>query len=138
MRNLRIIAVLGMLCALTIVASSGAMAAGGEDYEEHQDSLWNNFGIIAIVSFGLFSLLAGGFTAYFGAGKSRAIGGALLGVGLLIFILFLLLSMGKMESPLGLLDWDAFEVKKAAMIVLGALVGAVVAIGLFLVAIMKS
>jgi len=106
--------------------------------KEKQDSMLNNFGCIAVVSFALFSLLAGAFTAYFGAGKSRAIGGVLLAVGLVLIILFLMLAMNKMDAPIGILDWHSFEVKKAFMIVLGAIVGAAVAIGLFLVAIMKS
>ncbi|MCI4373520.1 MAG: hypothetical protein L3K02_07765, partial [Thermoplasmata archaeon] len=48
--------------------------------------LWQFLAILLLV-FGLFLILAGIFTAYFGSGKSRTIGVALLVVGLVVGVL---------------------------------------------------
>ena len=85
--------------------------------------------------------LSGIFTAYFGAGKSRAIGGVLLALGLiviLVWVYFGLLSSYPDDTILGIVHWDAARTMEAFVTVLGAIIGAVVAIVLFLVAIMKS
>jgi hypothetical protein len=47
---------------------------------------WQFLTILLLV-FGLFLILAGIFTAYFGSGKSRTIGVALLVVGLVVGVL---------------------------------------------------
>lgn len=89
------------------------------------------FLIILLLMFGLFLLLAGVFTAYFGSGKSRTIGVGLLVGGIVIGLVaayWYSVSSHALESLL----WGAFEVIAAAVI------GALVAIALFLVAIMKS
>ncbi|MCK5562299.1 MAG: hypothetical protein KAJ51_16990, partial [Thermoplasmata archaeon] len=57
--------------------------------EEKEDDLLNIFLFVLLLSFGIFSLLAGIFTAYFGAGKSRAIGGMLLVIGIVIILIWL-------------------------------------------------
>ena len=90
-----------------------------------------------LLSFGVFSLAAGAFTAYFGAGKSRKIGGALLGLGVVILILVGLMYLN---------DWGVDHntellrdiVYPALLHIIGAAVGAGVALVVFLVAIMKS
>jgi len=90
---------------------------------------------VLILVFALFMLLAGIFTAYFGSGKSRMIGVALLVVGLVVGIVWAMLSLGQ-DDPLGVqlgvVVWDAF------VYILAAVLGALAAIGVFLVAIMKS
>lgn len=98
--------------------------------------LLNVFGAILIFAFGLFTLLAGLFTAYFGAGKSRAIGFTLTVLGILGLVAF------------GSLTWDVVSLIKPIFVpddvvvglvgVLGAAVGAVIALVVFLVSIMKA
>ncbi len=93
---------------------------------------------ILLMTLGLFLVLAGVFTAYFGSGKSRTIGMVLLVVGLLIGIMWVGLrlmdptSAGLINISIGATIWTAF------LNILAALIGALIAIGLFLLAIMKS
>jgi hypothetical protein len=97
--------------------------------------IWQFLAILLLV-FGLFLILAGIFTAYFGSGKSRTIGVALLVVGLVVGLLVgYLYHAGKFYAPsgeLGSLILGSF------LVILAAVIGALVAIGIFLVAIMKS
>src|SRR2546428_11952968 len=98
--------------------------------------VWNpimNFVTILLLTFSLFLVITGAFTAYFGSGKSRKIGGGLLGGGLVIGVLWVIV-MGPLNSSFGL--WDV--VLQTVVILLAALIGAAAAIGLFLLAIMKS
>ncbi len=90
---------------------------------------------VMILVFALFMLLAGIFTAYFGSGKSRMIGVALLVIGLVVGILWVVMGMDSVaiiEVDLSQVIWDAFTY------ILAGVVGALIAIGVFLVAIMKS
>jgi hypothetical protein len=106
-----------------------------------QNSLVNMFLFVFLLSFAVFSLLAGVFTAYFGAGKSRLIGGVLLAIGvviILIWVYFGLIQDYPDDTIFGVLHWEAARTMDAFITVLGAVVGAVLAIVLFLVAIMKS
>ncbi|HJX04860.1 MAG TPA: hypothetical protein VJ489_03480 [Thermoplasmata archaeon] len=92
---------------------------------------------VLVLVFALFMLLAGIFTAYFGSGKSRMIGVALLVVGLVVGIIWVALAWGAPESDT--IDVDITEVAWSAFLyILAGLVGALAAIGVFLVAIMKS
>jgi hypothetical protein len=96
---------------------------------------WQFLTILLLV-FGLFLILAGIFTAYFGSGKSRTIGVALLVVGLVVGILagyfYHAGTFGGQSGQLGSLLWESF------LIIVAAVIGALVAVGIFLVAIMKS
>jgi len=90
---------------------------------------------VLILVFALFMLLAGIFTAYFGSGKSRMIGVVLLVVGLVVGILWVVLgldSVDVIDVNLSRVIWDAF------LFILSGVLGALAAIGVFLVAIMKS
>jgi len=92
---------------------------------------------VLVLVFALFMLLAGIFTAYFGSGKSRMIGVALLVVGLVVGIIWVALAWGAPQSDV--IDVDITEVVWSAFLyILAGLVGALAAIGVFLVAIMKS
>ena len=91
---------------------------------------WGFLTILLLV-FGLFLLLAGVFTAYFGSGKSRTIGVGLLVGGNVVGILFAYLYHIESHN-LGSLLVGTIEVLAAAVI------GAIAAIAIFLVAIMKS
>ena len=109
--------------------------------EEKEDDLLNIFLFVLILSFGIFSLLAGIFTAYFGAGKSRAIGGVLLLIGIIIILIWLYFGVMQdypEDSILQVVHWEAAKTLEAFITVLGAIIGALVAIGVFLLAIMKS
>jgi len=96
---------------------------------------WQFLAILLLV-FGLFLILAGVFTAYFGSGKSRTIGVALLVVGLVVGVLTGYLyhagDLGAGSGQLGSLIWESF------LVIVAAVIGALVAVGIFLVAIMKS
>ncbi len=93
-----------------------------------------DFLTVLILVFALFMLLAGIFTAYFGSGKSRMIGVVLLVIGLVVGILWVVLS-----SPLGVVKVDLSDVVWTAFLnIIAAVIGALIAIGVFLLAIMKS
>ncbi|MCX6652617.1 MAG: hypothetical protein NT137_04595 [Methanomassiliicoccales archaeon] len=97
-----------------------------------------DFLTVLLLTFGLFMILAGVFTAYFGSGKSRMIGVALLVVGLVVGILWIWMTMYggpgyvKLSASLSSVIWTAF------INIIAALVGALIAVGVFLLAIMKS
>lgn len=87
--------------------------------------------------FAIASIIAGIFTAYFGSGKSRAVGAVLIVIGLVVFVLFLwgaglIGFMG--TAPI------TFEgiIAEGIVAVIGAVVGALIALGIFLLAIMKA
>jgi hypothetical protein len=91
---------------------------------------------IFLLVFALFMILAGIFTAYFGSGKSRTVGVGLLAAGIVIGLLAGLAYhdgwFGGHKGMLGALVWEAF------LVIVAAVIGALVAVGIFLVAIMKS
>jgi NO-binding membrane sensor protein with MHYT domain len=97
---------------------------------------WQFVAILLLV-FALFLILAGVFTAYFGSGKSRTVGvGLLVGglvVGLLVGYFYYTGALNSHHAgQLGALIWEAF------LVIVAAVIGALVAVGIFLVAIMKS
>lgn len=94
-----------------------------------------DFLTVMVLVFALFMLLAGIFTAYFGSGKSRMIGVALLVIGLVVGIVWVISGMdsvGVINVDLSIVVWNAF------VYIIAALIGALLAIGVFLLAIMKS
>jgi hypothetical protein len=93
---------------------------------------------VLLMTLGLFLVLAGVFTAYFGSGKSRTIGVVLLIVGLLIGISWVALRLMDPTST-GIINVSIIETLWVAFLyILAALIGALIAIGVFLLAIMKS
>ena len=99
-----------------------------------ENTMWVFISVL-LLTFGLFLILAGAFTAYFGSGKSRAIGVGLLVFGIVMGIVVVLMFYMDMV-PIELEFWTV--IKDALVYIGAALVGAAVAIGVFLVAIMKS
>jgi hypothetical protein len=102
--------------------------------------MWNYFMSMLTLVFAIGSIIAGIFTGYFGSGKSRVVGGILIVVGLLVSIIFLYganLLSGFLGTPEGILNFQGTIVQGVVAIV-GALVGTGVAIGLFLLTIMKA
>lgn len=93
------------------------------------------FGIL-LFSFGLFTLLAGLFTAYFGAGKSRAIGFVLMILGLVGLLAFGTLTWNIVPTIAPVFDSQVIKVSLVG--VLGSAVGAIGALIVFLVSIMKA
>ncbi len=95
---------------------------------------WEGFLTVLLLTFGLFMILAGAFTAYFGSGKSRTIGVVLLVIGLLVGIIWVYLAgfTDAVNVWVGDVVWTAF------VNILAAVIGALIAIGAFLLAIMKS
>ena len=89
--------------------------------------------------FAIASVIAGIFTAYFGSGKSRAVGAILIIIGLLVGVIFLwganLLSF--MGAPMDLLNFSG-TIVNGIVAVIGAVIGALIALGIFLLAIMKA
>ncbi len=94
------------------------------------------FVTILILTFSLFLVITGAFTAYFGSGKSRRIGGALLGGGLVLGFVWGWLSglANIIPLPSGLFE----VIVQSILVLVAAAIGAILAIGLFLLAIMKS
>jgi hypothetical protein len=90
-----------------------------------------------LITFGVVSLGAGAFTAYFGAGKSRKIGVALLAMGLVVLMLVAMMFLYDIGVDPAWELW-ADIVYPALVHIIGAAVGAGVALVVFLVAIMKS
>jgi hypothetical protein len=89
--------------------------------------------------FAIASIIAGIFTAYFGSGKSRAVGAILIIIGLLVGVIFLWGAnlLGFMGTPVDLLNFSG-TVVNGVIAVIGAVVGALIALGIFLLAIMKA
>jgi len=91
--------------------------------------------------FAIASIIAGIFTAYFGSGRSRAVGGVLIVIGLLVFTVFMY-GAGWLDSFLGTpqLSFLVFQnlILQGIVAILGAIVGAGIALGIFLLAIMKA
>jgi len=101
----------------------------------------NQFLSMMTLVFAIASIIAGIFTAYFGSGKSRAVGAILIIIGLLVFVIFLygaaLLVDAFLGAPEGILNFQGTIVQGVVAIV-GAIVGAAIALGIFLLAIMKA
>jgi len=95
---------------------------------------WESFLTVLLLTFGVFMVLAGAFTAYFGSGKSRTIGVVLLIIGLVVGILWVYLAgfTDSIEVSVADVVWTAF------INILAAVIGALIAVGAFLLAIMKS
>lgn len=95
------------------------------------------FAGLVVLSFGLFILLSGLFTAYFGAGKSRKIGLGLTLVGL-VSLAFFVSATWPLLPGFTMNFWTPQDAAVGIVAVLAASLGAIVALGLFLVSIMKA
>ncbi len=95
-----------------------------------------NFLTVLLLVFSLLLFIAGVFTAYFGSGKSRKIGAGLLVVGLIIgiVIVYVFSSYGPMNDTVNVTD----VIVQTLGVLIAAIIGAAIAVGLFLLAIMKS
>lgn len=95
-----------------------------------------NFVTVLLLVFSVLLFLAGVFTAYFGSGKSRKIGAGLLVIGLIILIIvgYVFSSYGPLDEEVAIVDL----IVQSIGVLLAAIIGAAIAVGLFLLAIMKS
>jgi len=96
-------------------------------------------GMLTLV-FAIASIIAGLFTAYFGSGKSRAVGGILIVIGLLVFVIFMY-GAGWLDAWLGMPEGILLfknTILQGIVAIIGAIVGAAIALGIFLMAIMKA
>jgi len=89
--------------------------------------------------FAIASIIAGIFTAYFGSGKSRAVGAILIIIGLLVGVVFLwgTTYLSFMGTPPDIINFFG-TIQNGVVAVIGAIVGALIALGIFLLAIMKA
>lgn len=95
------------------------------------------FSGILVLSFGLTILLCGMFTSYFGAGKSRKIGMGLVIVGLLTLFAWTTITFG--VNVFGTIEaWNASQMGIAVAAVAAGALGTLVALAMFLVAIMRA
>lgn len=92
-----------------------------------------NFVTVLLLTFALFLVITGAFTAYFGSGKSRKIGVGLLVGGLIVGVLWGWFA-GSVDTSVSLTS----VIVQSIGLILAAVIGAAAAIGLFLLAIMKS
>lgn len=96
-----------------------------------------SFLTIVVFAFALVMLVAGVFSAYFGSGKSRAYGGVMAIVGLIVGIVWAYLVGFSDISPFCEVPaWDV--VYNAIVNLIGIVIGALVAVGIFLVVVLKS
>lgn len=98
--------------------------------------MWEFITIFVLV-FSLFLLIVGIFTAYFGTGKSRAIGAGLLLFGIILGLMWILMSTYLVMTPIIKVALKDIIIT-SSLVLISAVLGAIAAIGLFLVAIMKS
>ena len=95
------------------------------------------FAGVVVLSFGLTILFCGLFTTYFGAGRSRKIGTGLMLVGLLTLFAWTSITFG--VSILTPIDaWTARQMGVGIAAVASGALGTIVALGIFLMAIMRA
>ncbi|MDI6855833.1 MAG: hypothetical protein QMD21_03490 [Candidatus Thermoplasmatota archaeon] len=92
-------------------------------------------GSVFFLALGICAIVAGCFATYFGSGKSRGIGAGLivLGVVFLLLLWYFMVYFGPTKD-----SWNLFILYDAIIAIVGALIGGAVAVGVFLLAIMKA
>ncbi len=100
------------------------------------------FATVFMLTFALFLAVAGVFTSYFGSGKSRKIGFGLMIGGLVLGILWVILTSwnpiieGAPMVDIGMSLQDL--ITQSILVIAAAAIGALAAVGIFLLSIMKS
>lgn len=96
-----------------------------------------SFLTLVVFAFALVMLVAGIFSAYFGSGKSRGAGVAMAIIGLVLGIVWAYLVADSGISPFTEVNaWDV--VYNAVIDLIGIVIGALIAVGIFLVVVLKS
>lgn len=93
----------------------------------------STFETMLVLFFGVFALISGILTAYFGTGRSKAIGGILSIIGIIVVGVSLYCKYTIQIDPF----YTAY-LGNAIIGVIGAVIGALAALCVFLVAIIKS
>jgi len=101
-------------------------------------AIWSmDFVSLIIMAFSIVMLLAGIFAAIFGKGKSRAYGGVIAVVGLAILLVWIYLcGFSNIQFFRSIQLWDVFI--DGIINLIGILIGALIAVGIFLMAVLKS
>jgi len=98
--------------------------------------IWS-FLTIVIFVFAVVMMVAGIFSAYFGAGKNRAYGGIIFAVGVIVCAVWAyLVGFSDIEPFSEVTAWDVMY--DAIINLVAVLIGALVAIAIFLVVVLKS
>ncbi|MDY0293069.1 MAG: hypothetical protein RBQ77_00650 [Candidatus Methanomethylophilaceae archaeon] len=98
---------------------------------------WMSFLTVIVLVFALVMIIVGIFSAYFGSGKSRVVGIVLFAVGLAVGVVWAYLTGYSNVEPFASVPlWDT--IYDAFVGLMGVLIGALIALGIFLVAVMKS
>lgn len=88
--------------------------------------------------YAIVSMIAGLFTVYFGSSKGKVVGAILIIVGIIVFILFLwgagVLKIGIVPD---LLNFTGVVIN-GVIAVVGAILGALIALGIFIITIMRK
>jgi hypothetical protein len=96
-----------------------------------------SFLTIVIFVFAVVMMIAGVFSAYFGSGKSRTYGIVMLVTGLVVFVIWAFL-VGWSNIEL-FVEVAALDLMIESLITfLAIMLGALIAVGIFLVAVLKS
>ena len=96
-----------------------------------------SFLTIVIFVFAIVLMIAGIFSAYFGSGKSRTYGIVMLVTGLVVFVIWAFL-VGWSNIEL-FVEVSALDLMIESFITfLAIMLGALIAVGIFLVAVLKS
>lgn len=95
-----------------------------------------SFLTLVVLVFAIVMVLAGAFAAGLGSGKSRACGGAMLVIGLAVGIVWVYLNQTGVEPFCNVALWDL--IYDALVNLIAILIGALVAVGIFLAVVLKS
>ncbi len=100
--------------------------------------IWSmDFVSLVVVAFSIVMILAGALAAFFGSGKAKAFGGIMAVVGIaLLGIWIWLCGYSDIECFREVPLWDVFI--DGVINLIGILIGALVAVGIFLVVVLKS
>ena len=97
---------------------------------------WEFVSLIILV-FAVVMILAGIFSAYFGKGKNRAYGIIMVVVGLVVGLVYgYLVYDGPIDAIKDVGGWDL--IYNTIVYLLGVIIGALIAVGIFLVTVLKS
>lgn len=99
-----------------------------------EGNLMDLFVGMLLLVFAIGTIIAGIFTIYFGSGRSRAIGGILFLIGIVVAVIFYALTTGTWLDKMW--NWEA--VKAGVASIIGGIIGALIALGVFLAGIMKA
>ncbi|MBR6203927.1 MAG: hypothetical protein IKQ60_02540 [Candidatus Methanomethylophilaceae archaeon] len=95
------------------------------------------FVTLIVLAFAIVMVVAGAFAAILGSGKSRAFGGVMAVAGLLVCVIWAYLVGWSDISPF--CEVELYEtVYNAVVNLIGVVIGALVAVGIFLVVVLKS